>query len=67
MQNENEELLLRMDRAAERAKVDLLRLIDNMTEEEIVGIKKLVGWFSRHYLKAGWNRLGRIVKDLRFS
>jgi len=60
----NDEVYASMDSAADRAKVDLMSVFDNMSDEEAEGAKKFIGWFLDNYQDAGFRRLGRIIKEL---
>jgi len=51
-----EALKEKMDRAAEEAATEL----DNMDEE---AIKPLGDWVLQFYERAGWKRLGRLVRE----
>ena len=60
----DEEIFELMDEAADRAQVDLFPLFDSLSDEEANGIKKIVQWYVNHYQRAGFVRLGRIIRDL---
>ncbi len=46
-----------MDRAANEAEQDLENLEDTV-------VKTMADWFTKHYLKAGHKRLGRILVSI---
>ena len=60
----NQEIYDRMDAAADRARVALFPVLDSLSDEEAAGVKKFIRWYNNHYLKAGFVRLGRIIRDL---
>ena len=47
-----------MDEAAETAEQELMELLDTATAMD------LIKWWKRHYMQAGYKRLGRILAKL---
>ncbi len=51
------------DAAAEIARPELEKLLEDMTEEQLQGAKKILTWQKKWYLQAGHKRLGRIIVE----
>jgi hypothetical protein len=51
------------DVAAEMAKPELKKLLEDMSEEQLIGATKILAWQKQWYLKAGHKRLSRILVE----
>jgi len=51
------------DEAAAKAREEFTKLLEGLSEEEINGVKKILGWQKQWYLQAGHKRLGRIIVE----
>lgn len=49
------------DRAAEQARVEIMKILEEMSDEHLQGAKKILAWQKKWYLQAGHKRLGRIL------
>lgn len=54
-----------MDISAEEANQELIRLLDAMKPDEKVAVTRLIGWWKKWFMSAGYKRLGRIIVNLR--
>lgn len=55
------------DAAAEMARPELEKLLEDMTEEQLQGAKKILAWQKKWYLQAGHKRPGRIIVEFAKS
>ena len=51
------------DAAAEMAKPELKKLLEDMSDEQLLGATKILAWQKKWYLQAGHKRLGRILVE----
>jgi len=51
------------DEAAAKAREEFAKLLEGLSEEEINGVKKILGWQKQWYLQASHKRLGRIIVE----
>ncbi len=52
------------DRAAEQARTEMLKILEELSEEHLQGARKILAWQKKWYLQAGHKRLGRILVEL---
>jgi len=51
------------DKAAEQARPELQKLLEDMPDEQLLGATKILAWQKKWYLQAGHKRLGRILVE----
>ncbi len=51
------------DAAAEIAKPEFKKLLEDMTDEQLQGAIKILSWQKKWYLQAGHKRLGRSIVE----